>query len=109
MLTEECVACGADVPLGAAVHMLVNPKGDEEVADGYLCRSCYEEHLQPIIPEQDQDLLEDADPDADGSSDVDDPADPGPDAGSRSDDVDPTGEDDEGEADAGDDATPREA
>ena len=50
MLTEQCVACGADVPLSGAVHMLVNPKGEAEVVDGYLCRGCYEEHVEPILP-----------------------------------------------------------
>lgn len=101
MLTEECVACGVDVPLSAAVHMLVNPKGDEEVSDGYLCRSCYEEHLQPILPPDEQDLVEDVDPDADEG-----------DGGGRPDDVDPPGSDGDdvdGEVDAGEDATPGEA
>jgi hypothetical protein len=50
MLTEQCVACGTDVPLSGAVHMLVNPKEGEDVSDGYLCRGCYEEHVEPILP-----------------------------------------------------------
>lgn len=50
MLTESCVACGADVPLSAAVHLLVNPKDGSDVTDGYLCRSCYEEHVEPLMP-----------------------------------------------------------
>jgi len=60
MLTEECVSCGVDVPLSAAVHMLVNPKEDEDVADGYLCRSCYEEHLEPILPAEAAEFVEEA-------------------------------------------------
>jgi hypothetical protein len=55
MLTERCVACGTDVPLSSAVHMLVNPKDDGDVVDGYLCSGCYEEHLAPILPEEDGD------------------------------------------------------
>lgn len=55
MLTESCIACDVDVPLSGAIHLLVNPKGGEDVADGYLCRSCYETHVEPILPDESAD------------------------------------------------------
>ena len=51
MLTESCLGCGADVPLSGAVHILVNPTGDEDVTDGYLCRSCFGDHVEPLLPD----------------------------------------------------------
>jgi hypothetical protein len=72
MLTEDCVACGADVPLSDAVHMLVNPKDDSEVVDGYLCRSCYQEHVEPILPDDEEGPVE-----TDATDDAPDDATPG--------------------------------
>ncbi|WP_436929439.1 hypothetical protein [Halosimplex halobium] len=46
-VTEECAVCGATVPFGASVHVLVNPP-DEETFDRYVCRSCYEAELEPL-------------------------------------------------------------
>ena len=47
-MTEECAACGATVPFSAAVHLLVHT-GEEGVRDGYVCRSCYEREVEPLI------------------------------------------------------------
>jgi hypothetical protein len=94
MLTEQCVACGADVPLSGAVHMLVNPKDGGEVTDGYLCRGCYEEHVEPILPGEG-----DSPDDAAGGDDL-----------AGDDDGDGPLDDEADEADvAGDDARPGEA
>lgn len=86
MLTEQCVACGTDVPLSGAVHMLVNPKDGGEVTDGYLCRGCYEDHVEPILPGDADADDEEADDTAGndgeaGDTDADESEAPGRDAG----------------------------
>jgi hypothetical protein len=110
MLTEQCVACGADVPLSGAVHMLVNPKDGGEVTDGYLCRNCYEEHVEPILPGEDDAAGED-DP-RDDAAGEDDPRDDaaGEDDLAGDDDGDGPLDDEADEPDVGgDDARPGEA
>jgi hypothetical protein len=110
MLTEQCVACGADVPLSGAVHMLVNPKDGGEVTDGYLCRNCYEEHVEPILP-GDDDSPDDAAGEDDLAGDDDSPDDAaGEDDLAGDDDGDGPLDDQADEPDAaGDDARPGEA
>ena len=49
MATEECAICGDTVPFATTTHVLVNPKHVEGVADHYVCRPCYDEHLEGLF------------------------------------------------------------
>lgn len=49
MATEECAICGESVPFATTTHVLVNPKHVEGVADHYVCRPCYDEHLEGLF------------------------------------------------------------
>jgi hypothetical protein len=49
MATEECAICGDSVPFATTTHVLVNPKHVEGVADHYVCRPCYDEHLEGLF------------------------------------------------------------
>lgn len=49
MATEECAICGDDVPFATTTHVLVNPKHVEGVADHYVCRPCYDDHLEGLF------------------------------------------------------------
>jgi len=79
MATEECAICGDSVPFATTTHVLVNPKHEDGVADHYVCRPCYDEHLAGLFV-----ALEADEGSADGDSlavDVaenDDGADPAP-------------------------------
>lgn len=46
---ETCAICGSDVPYSLTVHVLVHTGTDEGVVDHYVCRSCYEEQLAPLL------------------------------------------------------------
>lgn len=50
MTGEPCQICGATVAFSETVHVLLNARGDDGVVDHYVCRSCYEEHLEPLFP-----------------------------------------------------------
>jgi len=49
MTTEECAICGKSVPFGTTTHVLLNPKHCDGVADHYVCRPCYDEHLAGLF------------------------------------------------------------
>lgn len=49
MATEECAICGDSVPFATTTHVLVNPKHEDGVADHYVCRPCYDEHLEGLF------------------------------------------------------------
>ena len=46
MSTEPCGICEATVPYSDTVHVTIHTKSDAGVVDDYVCRSCYEAHLQ---------------------------------------------------------------
>lgn len=46
MATERCGICEATVPYDDTVHVTVHTKGEAGVVDEYVCRDCYEEHLE---------------------------------------------------------------
>ena len=48
MPTERCGICGTKVPMGHSTHLLVNP-ADGEVTDHYVCGSCYEAEVVPLL------------------------------------------------------------
>lgn len=49
MLTEACRICDADVPYSHTVHLLLHTKSDAGVVDYYICQSCYETKLKPLL------------------------------------------------------------
>lgn len=49
MALETCGICGQQVPFSNTVHVLVHTKSDAGVIDRYVCRDCYEEHLQSLF------------------------------------------------------------
>jgi len=49
MTTEECAICGDSVPFGSTSHILLNPHHVDGVADHYVCRPCYDEHLEGLF------------------------------------------------------------
>lgn len=51
-MPEECHICGDRVPFSATVHVLINTQSDEGVYDEYVCRSCYEDGIEPLFGEQ---------------------------------------------------------
>ncbi|QSG07025.1 hypothetical protein [Halapricum desulfuricans] len=53
MALETCGSCGEQVPFADTVHVLVHTKGEDGVVDAYVCRECYERHLQPIVESPD--------------------------------------------------------
>lgn len=46
---EPCGICDRDVPFDDTVHVLVHTKSEAGVIDHYVCRDCYEEHLQSLF------------------------------------------------------------
>ena len=56
MTTEECAICGNSVPFDTTTHVLVNPKHEEEIADHYICRPCYVEHLEGLFAAMEEDV-----------------------------------------------------
>lgn len=48
-MQEDCGVCGTTVPFSLTVHVLVHTNTDDGVLDTYVCRECYEEHLEPLI------------------------------------------------------------
>lgn len=46
---ETCGICEEQVPFANTVHVLVHTKSDAGVIDHYVCRACYEEHLQALF------------------------------------------------------------
>jgi hypothetical protein len=49
MTTEECAICGDSVPFDTTTHVLLNPTHVDGVADHYVCRPCYDEHLAGLF------------------------------------------------------------
>lgn len=76
MTTEECAICGNTVPFGSTAHVMLNPKHVDGIADHYVCRPCYDEHLDGLFAtlEEDVALVRDDDgsapEDASGEGDV---------------------------------------
>jgi len=48
-VTETCPVCGEAVPVRHAVHVTVNTKTEAGVLDQYVCRSCYQAELAPLV------------------------------------------------------------
>ncbi|MFC7141385.1 hypothetical protein ACFQMA_16295 [Halosimplex aquaticum] len=48
-MPEECGVCGETVPFGETVHLIVNTQSDAGTFDRYVCRSCYEDELEPLV------------------------------------------------------------
>lgn len=48
-MLETCAVCGAEVPYSHSVHVMLNPGGEDGVIDHYVCRSCYEDELEPLF------------------------------------------------------------
>lgn len=48
-MNEECGICGTSVPFSVTTHVMLNPSTEEGVADYYVCKRCYEEHLEPLF------------------------------------------------------------
>lgn len=48
-MQEDCGVCGTTVPFSLTVHVLVHTNTDEGVLDRYVCRECYEAHLEPLL------------------------------------------------------------
>jgi transposase-like protein len=46
---EECDICGETVPFSATVHLIVNTQSDAGTFDRYVCRSCYDAELEPVV------------------------------------------------------------
>lgn len=46
MSTELCGICQGTVPYSDTVHVTIHTKSDTGVVDDYVCRKCYEEHLE---------------------------------------------------------------
>ncbi|MFB6114213.1 MAG: hypothetical protein ABEJ58_08965 [Halodesulfurarchaeum sp.] len=49
MNTEECGICHETVSFSDTVHVLIHTKSERGVVDFYVCRSCYEEDLDPLF------------------------------------------------------------
>lgn len=64
MATEPCRICESVVPYSDTVHVTVHTKSDLGVVDAFVCRSCYEEHLEgPLrLAEEEVEGEEDDDP-----------------------------------------------
>lgn len=48
-MPETCGVCADEVPYSLTVHVLIHTKTDAGVVDYYVCRSCYEDHLEPLF------------------------------------------------------------
>lgn len=48
-MPETCPVCGEAVGVRNAVHVTVNTKGDAGILDEYVCRSCYQAELAPLV------------------------------------------------------------
>lgn len=48
MAAEPCGICGDRVSFDDTVHVLVHTREDG-VRDQYVCRSCYEERVEPLF------------------------------------------------------------
>lgn len=48
-MTETCGICRETVPFSATVHVLVHTHEDAGVVDWYVCRTCYEERVEPLL------------------------------------------------------------
>lgn len=65
-MLETCAVCGAEVPFKHTVHVMLNPGDDDGVVDHYVCRTCYEKHLNPLFASESADSGADGDrPDPD--------------------------------------------
>lgn len=51
MVTETCGICEAQTSLRHTVHVMINTKSDDGVVDYYVCRSCYEDDIEPLFPD----------------------------------------------------------
>ena len=49
MALETCGICREEVPFADTVHVLIHTRGEVGVIDHYICRDCYEEHLQSLF------------------------------------------------------------
>lgn len=49
MAGEQCHVCDALVSFSDTVHVLVNTRNDEGVADYYVCRGCYDDAISPLF------------------------------------------------------------
>lgn len=49
MPTEVCAICEATVSFDDTVHVMLNATYRDGVEDDYVCRSCYEEHLESLF------------------------------------------------------------
>jgi len=49
---EDCGVCGRTVPYSLTAHVLVHPNTDAGVVDTYICRDCYEAHLDPLFADE---------------------------------------------------------
>jgi hypothetical protein len=49
MAVETCAVCASEIPFEETVHVLVHTHGNAGVIDRYVCRSCYESELGPLL------------------------------------------------------------
>ena len=105
MATEKCAVCGDSVAFETTTHVLVNPKHEDGVADHYVCRPCYDEHLEGLFAAGEEDGEEGLDEaganeavDDEGGADGEKAADEV--AGDESDDAGVDAPDSDAEADA---------
>lgn len=55
MSTETCAICETVTPFEATVHVMFNATYAEGVDDYYICRTCFEERVAPLIASRDAD------------------------------------------------------
>lgn len=48
-MPEDCGICGQTVPFSATIHTLIHTRSEEGVIDCYVCRACYEDHLEELF------------------------------------------------------------
>lgn len=49
MLDERCPVCKNKASFSDTVHLLIHTHTDVGVIDHYVCRNCFEEHIEPVF------------------------------------------------------------